>query len=188
LLNAEAAALGSGPISERMLDDWISESLIGGPKPKGRRRAANPEWRYTSDAAERGIRIVRLRAHGTKRCAALRVRLWLSDFDFQASQISADLHSEFERLLKRHFFRRPWSYDARTRKFVAESELKRHARKLDPADPRLAAAGLTPPDDVVLNLGSEIFWGPGTVHDFFSLIKRGIGTVVPWLRIDYLLG
>jgi hypothetical protein len=181
LLNAEAAALGCGPISERMLEDWISEGLIGGPKPKGRRRGANPEWRYASGAAERGLRIVRLRARGTMRFAALRVRLSLSDFDVEASQIKADLHSEIERLLKRRFYRRPWSYDARMRKFVATSELKRHAQKLEPVDPRLAAAGLKPSDEVILNLGSEFFWGPGSVGDFLSLVKQGTGTITPWL-------
>ena len=106
LLNAETAELGCDPISERILEDWISEGLIGGPQPKGRRRRANPEWRYASGAAERGLRIVRLRARGAKRFAALRVRLWLSDYDVQASQIRADLHFEFERLLKRRFYQR----------------------------------------------------------------------------------
>jgi len=181
LLNAEAAAAGCGPISERMLEDWISEGLIGGPKPKGRRRGANPEWCYASGAAERGLRIVRLRALGAKRFAALRVRLWLSDYDLQAPQIRADLHFEFERLLKRRFYRRPWSYDARTRTFIAKSELKRHAKKLEPVDARLAAAGLKPSDNVILGVGSEFFWGPGAVHDLLSLVKQGIGAVAPGL-------
>src|ERR1700730_3583386 len=164
-----------------MLEDWISQRLIGGPKPKGRRRGANPEWRYASGAAERGLRIVRLRALGAKRFAALRVRLWLSDDDVQAPQIRADLHFEFERLLKRRFYGRPWSYDARTRKFVAKSELKRHAKKLEPVDARLAAAGLKPSDNVILGLGSEFVWGPGAVHDLLSLVKQGIGTIEPGL-------
>lgn len=184
LLNAEAAALRCSHISERMLEDWISEGLIEGPKPKGRRRGANPEWRYASGAAERGLRIVRLRALGAKRFAALRVRLWLSDYDLQTSQISEDLHFEFERLLKRRFYRRPWSYDARTRKFVAKSELKRHAKKLEPVDARLAAAGLKPSDNVILGLGSEFFWGPGGVHNLFNVAKQGISTVVPWLPAE----
>jgi hypothetical protein len=87
LLNAEAAALRCGPILERKLEDWISEGLIGRPKAKGRRRGTNPEWRYASGAAERGLKVVRLRALGAKRFATLRVRLWLHDYDLQASQI-----------------------------------------------------------------------------------------------------
>jgi hypothetical protein len=97
---------------------------------------------------------VKLRALGAKRFAALRVRLWLSDYDL------SDLCSEFERLLERRVHRRPWSYDARTRKFIPKSELKRHAKKLEPVDARLAAAGLKPSDNVILGLGSEFSLGP----------------------------
>lgn len=181
LLNAEATALGRSAITERMLEDWISEGLIGGPKARGRLRGANPEWRYSSEAAERGLKLMRLRASGTKRFAAQRLQLYLAEFDLPASQIEADLLAEFQRLLKRRFFRRPLEYDARTQKRPTKDELEIFGRKLGPIDPRLVAAGLKPTVESLLGAGSELSWGPSGVQNLLGIAEREISNLAPWL-------
>jgi len=44
--------------------------------------------------------------------SALRLQLWLHGHDVPPTWIKKDLESEFGRLLKKHFFRNPWTYDA----------------------------------------------------------------------------
>ena len=184
LLNAEATALGRGAITERMLEDWISEGLIERPKAKGRRRGANPEWRYSPGAAERGLQLVRLRARGTKRFAAQRLQLYLAEFDLPASQIKIDLHAEFQRLLKRRFFRRPLEYDARTQKRLAKDEIEIFGRKLGPVDPRLVAAGLKPSVESLLEAGSELSWGPSAAKKLLRLIVQEISNLARWMPAE----
>jgi hypothetical protein len=71
-----------------------------------------PDWRYAAEAAERGLAVVRLRAAGTQRSTATRLRLFLRGYDVAPGRIKRDLCAEFLRLQKRHVFRRPWEFEA----------------------------------------------------------------------------
>ena len=170
LLNAEGQRLGMDPISPRALEDWISEDYFEGPDPKGRQRGLNPEWQYTAEAAERGLAVVRLRAAGTKRAAATRVRLFLRGFDIPLLRIKPDLCSEFARLLKRHVFRRPWDYEAD--KDATEAEKERQLRRAGRVDPVLEAAGLKAPDQTILDGGSALVWGIPGVDSLLSTVTK----------------
>ena len=63
-VRAASERLGAGPITERMIEDWITERLFEGPKPKGNRRGLAPTWVYSEEAGQRAVRIVELRAMG----------------------------------------------------------------------------------------------------------------------------
>jgi hypothetical protein len=114
VLNAEAAQLGVGKVTPSMFDDWVEEDLIDRPTPKGRRRGQNPLWEYSAGTTERALSILRVKAKHVTRFAALRLQLSLAGHELPPSRIKKDLRSEFNRLLKRHFFRgQLWNYDAR---------------------------------------------------------------------------
>ncbi len=103
VLNAEAQRLGTQPITDRILEDWIYEDLFSGPTEKGL-GGGGSEWRYSPTALKVALEVVRLKASGARRYTALRLRLWLLDFDVPVDRIAEDLRSEFDRLLRRRFF------------------------------------------------------------------------------------
>jgi hypothetical protein len=88
-----------------MFDDWVEEDLLDGPVPKGRRRGQSPLWEYPAGTTERALSILRLTAEHVTRFSALRLQLWLAGHELPPSRIKKDLESEFDRLLKKHFFR-----------------------------------------------------------------------------------
>lgn len=173
VLNAEARSLKSPPITDRMLRDWIVEKLFPGPTEKGLGRGLGSERRYSPAALAAGLEVVRLRASGTQRNAALRLRLWLLDFEIPMDRIIEDLRSEFDRLLRRGFFRNPLRYDARSDEKYSERETQAELRRAGPLDPGLAAAGFPPPSGDMLNLASELVWGSeGSTQLLTSLETR----------------
>jgi hypothetical protein len=105
------------------------------------------------------------------------------------TRIKEDLESEFDRLLKKHFFRNPWTFDARDPNPDAPEKIKRHKRKLQPVDPTLAAAGLKPSDDSLFALGSKLFWGPDRKTDPFEVLTEELSQKcgVPTSSIEMLL-
>jgi hypothetical protein len=173
VLNAEARSLSSPAITDRMLRDWIAEDLFPGPTERGLGRGLGSERRYSPAALAAGLEVVRLRASGTQRNAALRLRLWLLDFDVPMDRIIEDLRSEFDRLLRRGFFRNPLRYDAHSDEKYSEREIQAELRRAGPIDPDLAAAGLPPPSADILNLASELVWGSeGSTQLLTSLEER----------------
>src|ERR1700730_6481169 len=146
------------------------EALIEEPKPQGRKRGENPLWEYSSGTTERALTVLRLKAGGVTRFSAIRLRLWLNGHELPQSRINKGLRSEFARLLRKNFFRQPWSYDANDPNADAPEKIKRHKRKLQPVDPTLAAAGLKPSDDSLLALGSKLFWGQNKKTDSFDVL------------------
>lgn len=187
LLNTKARELGMKVISPRALQDWISEGYLVGPDPKGRQRGLNPEWQYTSEAAERALTVVRLRAKGTKRAAATRLRLFLLGFDVPLRRIKPDLRLEFHRLLKRRFFRQPWFYDANKNKDASDAEREKQLRRAGKVDPVLQAAGLKAPDDTTLDGGSALVWGIAGAKGLLPTFI-GILDVVPFLTEEFKRG
>ena len=159
VLNAEARSLSSPTITERMLRDWIVEDLIPGPTEKGLGRGLGSERRYSPGALAAGLEVVRLKASGTRRNVALRVRLWLLDFTVPTDRITEDISSEYDRLLRRGFFRNPLRYDAHSNEEYSEREIQAELRRAGPPDADLAAAGLVPPSGDLLNVASELVWG-----------------------------
>jgi hypothetical protein len=186
LLNAEASILGSKPVTERQLEDWISEDLLDGPKPKGKRRGVNPDWLYASGTAERALKVIRLRSLGTRRFTAQRIQLWLGDYELDKSQIKNDLSAEFKRLIKHHFFRKPWKYDARTRKFMSNVEVQKCIQKIGKVDSRLIEAGFVPSNQAILEFGSEFIWGPTSADNLLKSLKAQILTIVPWFSKEFV--
>jgi hypothetical protein len=71
------------------------------------------------------------------------------------------LRSEFKRVLAGLWRPKQWRFDARYRWQFSERELEAEAKKIDPVDPDLAAAGFAPPMEVLLRSGSEMYWGSG---------------------------
>jgi hypothetical protein len=159
VLNAEARSLSSPAITDRMLRDWIAEDLFPGPTERGLGRGLGSERRYSPAALAAGLEVVRLRASGPRRNATVRLRLWLLDFNVPIDRITEDIRSEFERLLRRSFFRDPLRYDARSDNNFSEREKQAELRRAGPIDPDLAAAGLPPPCGDMLNFASELVWG-----------------------------
>jgi hypothetical protein len=74
-------------------------------------------------------------------------------------RIAKDLRSEFDRLLRRGFFRNPLRYDAHSDGEYSEREIQAELRRAGSLDPDLAAARLAPPPGDMLNLASELVWG-----------------------------
>lgn len=187
LLGAEAQRLGKQATSPRALEDWISEGYLDGPSPRGRQRGLNPEWQYTAEAAERAIAVVRLRAKGTKRAAATRIRLFLMGFAVPPHKIKTDLRIEFERLLKRHFFRQPWSYEADKGVKAAEAERQKQLRRAGNVDPVLAEARFKAPDDTILDSGSAVFLGIEGAKGLLPTLS-GILDSIPFLTDEFKKG
>ncbi len=142
-----------------MLRDWIVENLFPGPTERGLGRGLGSERRYSSAALAAALEVVRLKASGTRRNAVLRLRLWLLDFNVPMDRITEDLRSEFDRLLRRGFFRNPFRYDAHFDEEYSEREIQAELQRAGSIDPDLAAAGLVPPSDDLLNVASELVWG-----------------------------
>jgi hypothetical protein len=178
VLNAEARLLRSPTITDRILRDWIVESLFPGPKEKGLGRGLGSERRYSPAALAAGLEVVRLRASGTRRNAELRVRLWLLDFDVPMDRITEDLRSEFDRLLRRGFFRNPLRYDAHSNEEYSESEIQAELRRAGQPDADLAGAGLVPPSGDLLNVASELVWGSDGPTQLLTLLEARISPFV----------
>jgi hypothetical protein len=174
VLNAEARSLSSPAITDRMLRDWIAEDLFLGPTEKGLGRGLGSERLYSPAALAAGLEVVRLRASGPRRNAALRLRLWLLDFDVPMDRITEDLRSEFDRLLRRGFFRNPLRYDAHSGEEYSEREIQAELRRAGSLDPDLAAAGLAPPSGDMLNLASELVWGSEGPTQLLTLLETRI--------------
>ena len=153
-LAAASERLGAKPITERMVEDWITERLLGGPQPKGNRRGLPPTWEYSEEADQRAVRIVELRAKGIRRASALRVNLWIDGFTVPFDDMRRALRSEFKRALAGLWRRKPWRFDARYRRAFSKKELEAEAAKIDPVDTDLAAAGFAPPMELLLLYGS----------------------------------
>jgi hypothetical protein len=171
VLNAEATHLGVKTVDDRKWRDWIEEGLIEEPKPQGRKRGENPLWEYSSGTTERALTVLKLKADGVTRFAAIRLQLWLHGYELPPSLVKEDLQSEFARLLKKHFFRNPWTFDARDPNPDAPEKIKRHKKKLQPVDPTLAA-GLKPSDDGLFAFGSKLIWGPDRKTDPFEVLTE----------------
>jgi hypothetical protein len=71
-----------------MLRDWVGEDLFPGATKKGLGRGLGSEMRYSPAALAAGLEVVRLKASGPRRNAALRLRLWLLDFDVPMDRIT----------------------------------------------------------------------------------------------------
>jgi hypothetical protein len=154
-LVAASERLDAGPITKRMIEDWIAERLLEGPRPKGNRRGLPPTWVYSEETIQRAVRIVELRAKGIRRTSALRVNLWIDGFTLPFNDMQRALRSEFKRGLAGLWRQKPWRFDARYRRKFSDRE----AKKIDPVDPDLAAAGFAPSMESLLRSGSEMFWG-----------------------------
>jgi hypothetical protein len=189
VLNAEATHLGVKPVDDRKWRDWIDEGLIEKPKPQGRKRGENPLWEYSSGTTERALTVLRLKTGGVTRFAAIRLQLWLNGHELPPSRIKEDLETEFARLLRKNFFRQPWSYDANDPNADAPEKIKRHKKKLHPVDPTLAAAGLKPSDDSIFAFGSKLFWGPDRKTDPFEVLAEELSQKygIPTTSIEMLL-
>jgi hypothetical protein len=160
-LDAASQALGAGPITDRMIRDWIDERLLDKSKSKGNRRGEPPTWTYSDETLRRGLRIVELRAQGVRRVSALRINLWIDGFALLFKDMKLALKWEFGRALTQLRSRRPWNFDARYRRNLKAAELHKEGRRIDPVDTDLANAGFAPPLDILLLSGSEAFWGSG---------------------------
>ena len=174
VLNAEARSLSSPAITDRMLRDWIAEDLFPGPTERGLGRGLGSERRYSPAALAAGLEVVRLRASGPRRNATVRLRLWLLDFNVPIDRITEDLRSEFDRLLRRGFFRNPLRYDAHSDEKYSEREIQAELRRAGPLDPDLAAAGLPPPSSDILNLASELVWGSEASTQLLTALETRI--------------
>lgn len=123
------------------------------------------------------------------RFAAIRLQLWLHGQELPPSRVKEDLQSEFARLLRKNFFRQPWSYDANDPNADAPEKINRHKRKLQPVDPTLDTAGLKPSDDSLLAFGSKLFWGADRKIDSFEVLARELSQKcgVPTNFVEMLL-
>jgi hypothetical protein len=103
----------------------------------------------------------------------LRLRLWLLDFDVPVSRIIPDLKSEFDRLVRRHFFRNPWRYDARSGDEPTADDIAKEFRRTGPPDQALADAGLVlAPAQDILKLGSEVVWGSDKPSQLLKTLRE----------------
>jgi hypothetical protein len=104
VLNAEAQSLGSPPVTDRILRDWILEDFFSGPTEKGLGRGLGSEWSYSPAALRAALEIVRLKASGAKRRNTVRrIRVWLLGFHVPTRRIKEDSKSEFDRLADTSF-------------------------------------------------------------------------------------
>ena len=172
VLNAEARSLGAEPVTERALEDWISEDLFVGPIERGL-SGGGSERRYSVAALKAALEVVRLKAQSPKRRnTVLRIRLWLLDFYVATDRIKKDLRLEYRRLLRRHFFRNPFHYDASSGEGLSEREKDRERRRAGPLDPAFADAGWELPTDDLLRLVWELVSDPLKRSHFLILLDR----------------
>jgi hypothetical protein len=170
VLNAEARFLGAQPVSDRVLEDWFYEDLLPRPIEKGL-AGGGSEWRYSPDAIRAALAVVRLKASTpSRRNSVVRIRLWLLDFIIPINRIREDLASEFGRLLRRHFFRYPFNYDAESGEDISEGEKDRERRRAGPLDPAFVHAGLEVPRDDLLRLAWEAISDPARSSQFLKTL------------------
>lgn len=174
VLNTEACALGVvRPIDDRDLRDWIDEKLIPSPTRTGLGRGLGSKTRYSPAALGAALEVVRLKAASPeRRNTLLRIRLWLIGLDVPIGRIAEDLESEFSRLLRRHFFRNPFHYDARTGDNLSEREKDGERRRAGPLDPAFVDAGWELPTDDLLRLVWELVSDPIKRSHFLILLDR----------------
>jgi hypothetical protein len=171
VLNAEAVSVGAGPVTERALEDWIFEDLFEGPTERGLAGGGSEE-RYSPASLRAALEVVKLKApNPERRNALLRIRLWLLDFHVPILRVTEDLKSEFERLLKRHFFRNPARY-ARSSDELSDFEKTVELRKAGPLDPSLADASLAPEPEDILKFVLESGWGCGKPPQLLRSLER----------------
>jgi hypothetical protein len=103
----------------------------------------------------------------------LRLLLFLRKVDIRIERITNDLKSEFERLVRRHFFRNPWRYDARTGDSPTIEDIAREFRREGPPNQTLTDAGLVHlPAETMLKLGSEWVWGSEEPSELCKLLEE----------------
>lgn len=184
-LAAASERLRAGSITERMIEDWITERLLDGPRAKGNRRGLPPTWIYPEEAVQRAVRIVELRAKGVRRASALRVNLWIDGFALPFDDMQRAVRSEFKRALAGLRRQKAWKFDARYSRKISDRELEAEAKRIDPVDPDLAAAGFAPPIEVLLRSGSEMFWGSAAKSPFPSDIANFLTEVTNQSGIQF---
>jgi hypothetical protein len=204
VLNGEARSLNTPPVSDRMLEDWISENLLPAPVSKSLGRHGS-EWMYSPASLKAALEVVGLKASGPKRRnTVLRIRLWLRGFDVPIGRIADDLKSEFRRALHRHFFRNPFRYDASTGADLSEREKENERRRAGQLDPTFVDAELELPQDDILRLSWEATSDRVRSSDYLStldhvvspfLSERGRGaldvflkSIEPYIDTSGLLG
>jgi hypothetical protein len=171
VLNAEARSLGTDPVSERALEDWIFEDLFEGPTERGL-AGGGSEWWYSTAALRAALEVVKLKASVPhRRNALVRLRLWLLECNIPIERIAEDLKSEFDRLLRRHFFRNP-PRDVRSSSELSQRERGVELRKAGPLDPSLADSGLAPQQDDILNFALDSVWGSGKPSQILKSLER----------------
>ena len=171
-LNAEAESLGLAPIFDRTLEDWFHEDLFERPVEKGL-SGGGSDWDYVPAALRAGLEVVKLKASNpNRRNAVLRIRLWLKDFHVPTYRISADLKSEFARLLHRHFFRNPFHYDVTSGDDLSEREKEAERRRAGPLDPTFVAARIELPRDDLLRLIWESVSDPAGPSHFLKTVSQ----------------
>ena len=74
--NEHALELGQPPVSESVLESWISQRLLERAHPRGHKRAVNPTWEFSDTAILVVKEIVSLRALGARRTAQLLICRW----------------------------------------------------------------------------------------------------------------
>ena len=172
VLNAEARSLGADPVTERALEDWISEDLFKGPTEKGL-AGGGSEWRYSPATLRAALEVVRLKASSPeRRNAVLRVRLCLLGFYVPTNRIAEDLESEFSRLLHRRVFRNPFRYDANSGDDLSEREKEVERRRAGPLDPAFVDAGLELLTDDLLRLIWESVSDPTGPSKFLNVVDQ----------------
>lgn len=160
VLNAEARFLGAPPVRDRVLEDWFYEDLLPRPIEKGL-AGGGSEWRYSPDAIRAALAIVRLKGSTpSRRNSVVRIRLWLLDFFIPINRIKEDLESEFNRFLRRRFFRYPFHYDAESGADISELEKERERRRAGPLDSTFVDAEMELPRDDLLRLIWEAISDP----------------------------
>jgi hypothetical protein len=155
VLSAEAVSLGAEPVTDRALKDWIFEDLFEGPTERGL-FGGGSERRYSLASLRAALEVVKLKASNpSRRNALVRIRLWLLDFHVPIRRVTEDLKSEYERLLKRHFFRNP----PESSHELSDLEKAVELRKAGPLDPSFAELAPEPEDILKFMLASV--WGCG---------------------------
>jgi hypothetical protein len=134
VLNAEAESLGAPLVSNRTLEDWISEKLLPRPLQKSLGRHGS-EWTHSPASLKAALEVIRFKSlDPNRRNTVLRIRLWLLGFDVSINQIAEDLESEFSRLLCRNIFRRPLRYDAKSGEDISVRDKDRERRRAGTLD------------------------------------------------------
>jgi hypothetical protein len=159
-LNADAAAIGGLPITERMIRYFVDVGLIEARIPRGMRKGVGPVWHFYESAARHARKLCQMKSRGVVRAAALRVQLWVREEDYPIKGVREALLSEFTRLQKRNRRASRFNYDHRHGGRLSDTEMAKHSRRLPMLDPDLRADGFALPERVMVHLASELTWGP----------------------------